>query len=61
MLGDFSDSKILRETLSQLVFGQASEDVPDLLSSALDLLTSQKYVEGAEEETHLSGTLQGNF
>jgi hypothetical protein len=45
MLGDFKSSKILRETMSQFIFGQASEDVSDLLSSALDLLTTQRYTD----------------
>ena len=45
MLGDFVDSKILRETLSQFLFGAASEDVNDLLSSALDMLTTQRYLD----------------
>lgn len=45
MLGDFVDSKILRETLSQLLFGTASEDVTDLLASTLDMLTTQRYLD----------------
>ena len=48
MLGDFVDSKILRETLCQFLFGVASEDVNDLLSSALDMLTTQRYLDVAD-------------
>jgi hypothetical protein len=43
MLEDFSDCKILRETLSQFLFETPSEDLNELLSSSLDLLTLQKY------------------
>ena len=61
MLGAFEDAKILRETMSQILFSQASEDVSELLSSALDLLTTQKYsdenVETGEKQS--PGNTQG--
>jgi hypothetical protein len=63
MLGTFEESRILRETMSQILFNQASEDLPDLLTSALDLLTTQRYSGTCADSDEISAVrnTQGYF